>query len=379
MGHPSTCSPIGGGERADGVGLRRGERATGGGRRDGHDRQLLAELLRERVRDAPEHVRGAALAADGVERHGSARVGQGLRGRQGGHSGPDRPDEHRDRHQARDHEGRHRSARPGRGRRGDPRRGRSEGGHRRRRRDDDRRGEADRRPVGRRHRLLRNERRDRHDGAGRRRLEEGDGAVDGRPTRASPRRRRRPRPADHAPSAPRDGGPRGEPDLRRGGVRRYRQRPAVGEHARTLRAVRQLQPHVRRHVRTVRPLRVHLGPPPAVTHPEPRPRVDGPQRAWVRFGETRGHRFCLASPDPRATPRNATCRRSRFSATTSCGVMCVTPDSGSTWCGRPGREQRRGQAQGVRGDDVVVGEPVDQQQRRRLAASAASSSSDERS
>lgn len=38
---------------------------------------------------------------------------------------------------------------------------------------------------------------------------------------------------------------------------------------------------------------------------------------------------------PRASRRNATCRRSRFSATTSCGVMCVTPESGSTVCPRP--------------------------------------------
>src|SRR5450756_1988413 len=42
-----------------------------------------------------------------------------------------------------------------------------------------------------------------------------------------------------------------------------------------------------------------------------------------------------ATESPRACFRNATWRRSRFSATTSCGVMCVTPDSGSTWCGYP--------------------------------------------
>ncbi len=38
---------------------------------------------------------------------------------------------------------------------------------------------------------------------------------------------------------------------------------------------------------------------------------------------------------PSARRRKSTCSSSRFSATTSCGVMWVTPDSGSTVCGRP--------------------------------------------
>ena len=49
------------GERPDRVGLGRRVRATRGRRRDGHHRELLAELLGERVRDAPQHVRVAAL------------------------------------------------------------------------------------------------------------------------------------------------------------------------------------------------------------------------------------------------------------------------------------------------------------------------------
>ncbi len=38
---------------------------------------------------------------------------------------------------------------------------------------------------------------------------------------------------------------------------------------------------------------------------------------------------------PSDSRRKSSCSRSRFSATTSCGVMWVTPDSGSTRCGRP--------------------------------------------
>src|SRR5215213_10059934 len=37
----------------------------------------------------------------------------------------------------------------------------------------------------------------------------------------------------------------------------------------------------------------------------------------------------------KARRRNASWCRSRFSATTSCGVMCVTPESGSTSCVLP--------------------------------------------
>jgi hypothetical protein len=38
---------------------------------------------------------------------------------------------------------------------------------------------------------------------------------------------------------------------------------------------------------------------------------------------------------PNACWRNRTCSRNRFSATASCGVMCVTPVNGNTVCGRP--------------------------------------------
>ena len=57
-----------------------------------------------------------------------------------------------------------------------------------------------------------------------------------------------------------------------------------------------------------------------------------------------------------------------FSVTTSWGVMWVTPESGSTWCGRPARAAR-GQLQGVRHHHVVVGHPVDDHQGRLELAS----------
>ena len=66
---------------------------------------------------------------------------------------------------------------------------------------------------------------------------------------------------------------------------------------------------------------------------------------------------------PSASLRNRTCSSRRFSATTSCGVMCVTPESGSTLCGRPAASSADGQPQGVRDHDVVVGEAVHEQQR----------------
>ena len=56
------------------------------------------------------------------------------------------------------------------------------------------------------------------------------------------------------------------------------------------------------------------------------------------------------------------CRNSPSTTTSSVGP-CVTFDSGSTWWGRPGGQQRRRHPQGVRGDHVVVREAVHQQQR----------------
>ena len=64
-----------------------------------------------------------------------------------------------------------------------------------------------------------------------------------------------------------------------------------------------------------------------------------------------------------ASRRNSSCRSSRFSATTSWGVMWVTPESGSTWCGRPAASSADDSCERVGGHDVVVGQAVDQQQR----------------
>ena len=54
---------------------------------------------------------------------------------------------------------------------------------------------------------------------------------------------------------------------------------------------------------------------------------------------------------------------SRFSATTSCGVMWVMPTRGSTSCGAPAARRADDSCKRVGGDDVVVGEAVDEQQR----------------
>ncbi len=50
---------------------------------------------------------------------------------------------------------------------------------------------------------------------------------------------------------------------------------------------------------------------------------------------TRRRRYPAAGERPRACFRNATWSSSMFSATVSCDVMCVIPDSGSTECGYP--------------------------------------------
>ena len=63
---------------------------------------------------------------------------------------------------------------------------------------------------------------------------------------------------------------------------------------------------------------------------------------------------------PSARRRKSSWSSSRFSATVSCDAMWVIPDSGSTVCGSPGRQQRARQPQRVRHHHVVVRQPVDE-------------------
>ena len=89
------------------------------------------------------------------------------------------------------------------------------------------------------------------------------------------------------------------------------------------------------------------------------------RRRRGRISRPRPPAFGRAAPGsgPRALRRKASWSSSRFSATTSWGVMWVTPDSGSTWCGRPAASSAGRQLQRVRGHHVVVGQPVHEQQR----------------
>ena len=66
---------------------------------------------------------------------------------------------------------------------------------------------------------------------------------------------------------------------------------------------------------------------------------------------------------PKERRRKSSWCSSRFSATSSCGVMWRDADEREHLVRAPGGEQRGRQLQGVRGDDVVVGEAVDEQQR----------------
>ena len=78
----------------------------------------------------------------------------------------------------------------------------------------------------------------------------------------------------------------------------------------------------------------------------------------------------------RASRRKSSSSRRMFSVTTSCGVMWVTPDSGSTWCGRPASSSARDSRRVLRHDHVVVGQPVDDQQRALELARASGSRDD---